>query len=55
MKSKIATNIQSRMTSVLQKAISAEIEKRRKLGHSIAIWKDGKVIVGKVESLTKQK
>jgi len=40
-----------RMTEVMQQAIAEEIERRRKLGYPIAIWKDGKVVVGKVEDI----
>ena len=36
----------------MQRAIAEEIEKRRKLGYPIAVWKNGKVIVGKVEDIS---
>jgi hypothetical protein len=43
------------MEKVMKQAIAEEIERRRKLGHNIAIWKDGKVVVGKVEELAPSK
>ncbi|MFA5804723.1 MAG: hypothetical protein WC879_08760 [Melioribacteraceae bacterium] len=52
MKTKNIAIQKSQLTVVMQKAIAVEIEKRRKLGYKIAVWKDGKVIVGKVEDIS---
>ncbi|MBI5729708.1 MAG: hypothetical protein HY963_01090 [Ignavibacteriales bacterium] len=52
MKTKNITVPKSRLTVMMQRAIAEEIEKRRKLGYPIAVWKDGKVIVGKVEDIS---
>jgi len=51
MKKQTASLKSRQLTEIMQKAISEEIERKRKLGQPIAIWKDGKVIVGKVEDL----
>lgn len=52
MKTKNITIQKSPLTIVMQRAIAVEIEKRRKLGYRIAVWKNGKVIVGKVEDIS---
>ena len=52
MKTKNISKAKSQLTVVMQKAIAEEIEKRRKLGYRIAVWKNGKVIVGKVEDIS---
>jgi hypothetical protein len=51
MKKQTASLKSRQLSEIMQKAISEEIERKRKLGEPIAIWKDGKVVVGKVEDL----
>ncbi|PIG91371.1 hypothetical protein [Gloeocapsopsis sp. IPPAS B-1203] len=37
--------LSSKITPVVQAAIAQAIERHRRLGESIAIWRDGKVVI----------